>query len=150
MEVRNISKQFAEIINEALEEKNFDEIISVETEFPVKRIQKRKQRCDETPSTSKDEVTYEDLVRNANQKYEVEIHNTILDTAVAKVNERFHEEMYRSFAYLDPRNFQEISEEILPLNCLKELSELLTKFDSEATPQNLKTELIHFAQNWKN
>lgn len=148
--VQNITKKFAESMNVKFEEKNFDGDISVETEFPVKRTQKRKKRSDESPSTSKDEVTYKDLVRDANRKYEVEIHNAILDTAVAKVNERFHEEMYRSFAYLDLRNFQEISEETLPLDGFKKLSELLIKFDSEATPQNLKRELIHFAQNWEN
>lgn len=80
----------------------------------------------------------------------MEIHNAVLDTVVAKVNECFHVEMYRSFAYLDPRNFQEINEDTLPLNGLKKFSELLPKFDSEATPQNLKNELIHFAQNWEN
>ncbi len=148
--VQNISKKFAESMNVMFEEKNFDVDISVETEFPAKRIQKRKKISDESSLAPNDEVTYEDLVRDANRKYEVEIHNTILDTAVAKVNERFNEEMYRSFAYLDPRNFQEVSEETLPLNSFKRLSELLTKFDSEATPQNLKKELIHFAENWKN
>lgn len=41
--VQNISKKFVENMNVTFEEKNFDADISVETEFPVKRIQKRKK-----------------------------------------------------------------------------------------------------------
>ena len=66
-----------------------DILIRVATTFPVKR------------TTSKFVCSV--------KKYEIDVHNTIMDQVVSSMNRRFlkHGNLYKDFACLDPRRFGE-------------------------------------------
>lgn len=111
--------------------------------LPIKR-QKRKKRSDESDLDSqKEELSLLD-------EYRINTYNDILDTAVTSISARFDESTYQTFAYLDPKNFDEVNEEMVPINAFDQLSKLLIKINEEATPERLRKELIHFAENWAN
>ncbi len=145
--VKRSAEKFANEKNFIMEAEEID--AAIETNLPVKRIKKRKKMADENsevPSTSDGNALLKP--RDEYEMYKIDTYNVILDTAVTSINERFNDSMYRTFAYLDPKNFSEISDESLPVELLQPLSDVLQKFDEEATPQNLKIQLLHFIENW--
>lgn len=144
-EVKKTAEIFIEKMNADLlhfeDTEDVDYDFEVESSFPTRRIKKIKRRADETAST---ETEFPDNVK----KYQVTVYNVIMDTVVSSLEKRFPGDMLNIFSFLDPKNFSEISEETLSIDVFKQLSDLLQKFDCEASPENLRSELLHFASNW--
>lgn len=77
------------------------------------------------------ELNADDPITETNKKYEVDVHNKIMDVIINSMEERFVKK-YRK-------------EE----NCLDFISEKILIFNNEATPEKIKIQLLSFATNWE-
>lgn len=130
--LKKIQRDFNSVYENA---QNFVKIMSselgdefcIENELPQKR-----QKQMNTPDRKKN--------------YEINTHNTILDTIINKIEDRFKKngELYGDVECFDPRRFKLILENGLPDNSLKKICELM-KFSDENEEQ-LRKELLSFAE----
>ncbi len=88
------------------------EIIEVSTSFPNKRVRRRKIQADEDRS--------EEIALSAREQYKVEVFNAVMDEVVGSLHRRFIQQgdLYRDFAFLDPRRFAEFLKKDIPKNAL--------------------------------
>lgn len=118
---------------------------TIEEKFPEVRRRTVKTFFDEA---SVDEQPYTEI-----DKFRVNTFNVLIDTALNSMETRFSKNMdlCRDLAVLDPNNFEQIacddSFESLSV-CMESLSVKIIKYNSSATPENLKEELLNFAKNW--
>lgn len=84
------------------------------------------------------------------KKFEIEVHNRILDIVVESINKRFikHRQLYNDLSCLSPSYFLYIIQNGLPDQALTTLCDKLKSLNSNITYNGLKDELIHFAKNW--
>jgi len=130
---------FVQQINSELNQFNLD--IVVEEHFP--RIRSRKRKI------LSGEMVEDYIINDQLQKFTVDVHNTILDTIVESMRRRFlkHRDLY-TLSCLSPTNFKEITEQGLFNIALTTLSNKLQQFNKNASNENIKNELISFAENW--
>lgn len=120
-----------------------DSRVELEQQLPVKR-QRRVKVMD-------GEMANDESINDEMKKYEVEVHNRIMDIIINSINERFTKNIavYRQFACFDPRSFNELLDNGIDVKMFSFLSEKLLCFNDEATPENIRTQLLSFASNWK-
>ncbi|XP_056136486.1 coiled-coil domain-containing protein 40 [Lampris incognitus] len=96
------------------------------------------------------ELAEDENMYDTNRDYEINVHNTILDTVIESNGQRFEKngKLYADSALLDPHNFPEIREKGRPASGLDELSKKLRKYDNRATTEALQTELQNLATHW--
>lgn len=131
---------FVQQIKSELNQFNLD--VEVEEHFPKIRSRKRK--------ILPGELVEDNIINDQLQKFTVNVHNTILDTIVESMRRRFlkHRDLYTDLSCLSPTNFKEITEQGLSSIALTTLSNKLIQFNKNATNENIKNELISFAENW--
>ncbi|KAL4154375.1 hypothetical protein QTP88_000252 [Uroleucon formosanum] len=95
------------------------------------------------------EVSHDQPIINAYQRFTVEVHNVILDKIVCKIKERStgNEMLYGDLSCLSPINFVDIRANGLPTTALDELCKKLVIFDNRFNTIALKNELLNFAKN---
>lgn len=140
--VKAAADTFVKWTNKNIEEREEGTDIEVETVLPQKRAKKTKSRAEE--------MAQDEPLNDAERAYEVNVHHSILDTAVEAIHRRFmtHGTLFADLAWLDPRNFQQIRATSLPSQALQDLSKCLIKFNSTATVDNLQSELKSLAGQW--
>lgn len=137
------AKKFVLWANEKLQEQDKEIELEVQSTLPSQRKRKKK--------TMPGEIAHAETITSPEKAYEVTVHNQIMDTATETLHRRFlsHGTLYADLAFLDPRNFTQLkSSSISPL-MFQELSKCLSKFDSEASAENLQCELSSFALQWE-
>ncbi|KAL4147990.1 hypothetical protein QTP88_002298 [Uroleucon formosanum] len=143
--IQMVANKFVKWASTELENK-FDEVdvddLIVEDHLPEIRSRKRKL----LPG----EVSHDQPILNAYQRFTVEVHNVILDKIVCKIKERFtgNEMLYGDLSCLSPINFVDITANGLPTTALDELCKKLVIFDNRFNTIALKNELLNFAKNW--
>ena len=92
-----------------------DQEIEVSTSFPNKRVRRRKARADEERD--------EDVISSPLEQYRVEVFCAVMDEVVGSLRRRFLQQgdLYRDFAFLDPRRFAEFRNKEIPTNVLSKL-----------------------------
>jgi hypothetical protein len=111
----------------------------ITSSFPEKTLHRRKRLAGETG-------TYETFVSPL-RRFEVEVHNRVLDAIIQNFSNRFdngHGELYRSFEIFDPRNFSKLTVSTLANESFDGVQKLIPSVDI----QQVRAELIHFAQEW--
>ena len=90
-----------------------------------------------------DESNIDDtVIRSSEERWEVDVHNVIMDSVVSSINDRFkfHKQLYKDFSCLDPRRFQEISQSsAVPDKAFDALCKKLgshCRFSAPSTPTN--------------
>ena len=80
-------------------------------------------------------------------KFEVQVHNTILDTVVGSLSTRFsaHGELYADMSCFDPNGFPELLERNVPEKALQKICYHISATGEEA---QLMLELLDFAKKW--
>lgn len=73
-----------------------------------------------------DEMTSDQPILDAEEKFTVEVHNIIFDKTIYCMEERFssNKKLYCDLAYLSPNNFKDLHDKELPSDTLLELSSL--------------------------
>ncbi|KAL4135492.1 hypothetical protein QTP88_007098 [Uroleucon formosanum] len=97
------------------------------------------------------EISNDNLIHEGPlKKFEIEVHNIILDTVVESIKKRFikHRKLYNDLSCLSPTYFPYIIQNGLPDQALTTLCEKLNNLNLNITYIGLKDELIHFAKNW--
>ena len=89
------TNHFVQHANEVLEKRRFD--VLIESNFPAKRIRKCKNE------------TLDKCLSDSMKKFEVDVHNRILDQVVQSLHRRFatHKKLYADLSYFDPKRFSE-------------------------------------------
>lgn len=130
---------FVQQMNSELHKFNLD--IVVEEHFPKIRSRKRK--------ILPGELAEDYIINDQLNKFTVDVHNKILDTIVESMR-RFlkHRDLYTDLSCLSPTNFKVITEQGLSNIPLTTLSNKLIQFNKNASDENIKNELISFAENW--
>ena len=84
---------FVEHANEVLEERGCD--VLIESSFPAKRVRKRKNE------------PLDECLSDTTKKFEVDVHNRILDQVVKSLHRRFstHKKLYADLSYFDLKCF---------------------------------------------
>lgn len=121
--------------------KQFEQLevdITVNQDFKQKPMRRKKQMFDEM---SKDEVIADPVKR-----FEVEVHNVIMDCILNQLDKRFlkHKALYNSLEVLDPRNFQVLSRGNIDIEKFDGIRQLLPEIDLS----KLQLELAQFAREW--
>ena len=91
------------------------------------------------------ELSSDEPILEAHRRFEVQVHNVILDKAIESMKARFKQN--ESLCLL-PLQFDFVKSS-LPENALANISEVLVKYDEEATKENLQLELVSLANNWE-
>ena len=91
------------------------DIIEVSTSLQEKRIRRRKAQADEERD--------EGIVASPLERYRIEVLCTFMDKVVGSLRQRFLQQgdLYRDFAFLDPRRFAEFRSKEIPKNMLSTL-----------------------------
>ncbi|CAI6362566.1 unnamed protein product [Macrosiphum euphorbiae] len=121
---------------------NGDSPITVNEILPNIRTRKKKM----LPGEISNDMVHEHPLK----KFEIEVHNRILDIVVESINKRFikHRKLYNDLSCLSPSYFSYIIQNGLPDQALTTLCDKLKSLNSNITYNGLKDELIHFAKNW--
>ena len=92
-----------------------DQEIEVSTSFPNKRVRRRKAHADEERD--------EDVISSPLERYRVEVFCAVMDEVVGSLRRRFLQQgdLYRDFAFLNPRRFAEFRNKEIPTNVLSKL-----------------------------
>ena len=71
----------------------------------------------------------------AERDIEMAIHNVIIDTVIQSIHEHIAEsgKLCSDFACLDPKNFSDVRDKVLPGSAMQNLSKCLLKFDARAS-----------------
>ena len=129
--------RFVQHANEVLNERGCD--VLIESNFPAKRVQKsKKEPLDECLSDSM-------------KKFEVDVHNRILDQVVQSLHRRFatHKKLYANLSYFDPKRFSETVLHGIPISAVKMIRNLLPNKSSDSpVQQDLRQDLLDFASKW--
>ncbi|KAL5236899.1 hypothetical protein ACI65C_004309 [Semiaphis heraclei] len=139
--VKSEADKFITIIEETFEDKHNMDIL-IEKEFPKIRCRYKKKMADE--------ITSDQPILNAEEKFTVEVHNIIFDKTISCMEERFssNKKLYCDLACLSPNNFKDLHDKELPSDTLLKLSEVLKKFDDKLTHAKLLDELLNFSSTW--
>ena len=83
------------------------------------------------------------------QKYEMEVHNTVMDCAIQSIANRFeiHKHLYTDLQYFEPDEFSRIYNTGLSDHSLEIVWKLIRKVEPGISVSDLQTELMDFA--WK-
>lgn len=78
------------------------------------------------------------------------MYNIVIDGVINSIEKQFlsNSKIYVDLSCLSPSNYSDIKNGLLA-KALDVLVSKLIKFDSEVTPVKLRSELIHFSNNWK-
>lgn len=73
-----------------------------------------------------------------------------MDIIIKSMNDRFIKNIsvYRQFACFDPRRFNDLLKNGVTNEMFTFISEKIVCFNKEASPENIKTQLLSFALNW--
>ena len=123
--IQQIYRDFATVVtktghlvqhaNEVLEERECDFLI--ESSFPSKRFRKNKNE------------PLDECLSDSMKKFEVGVHNRILDQVVQSLHRRFatHKKFYVDLSYFDPKDFSETVLHTVFFICFKRFSETVLK-----------------------
>lgn len=137
-DVKSEADKFITIIEEIFEDKlNMD--IVIEKEYPKIRCRYRKKMADE--------MTLDQSILDAEEKFTVEVHNIIFDKTISCMEERFssNKKLYCDIVCLSQNNFKDFHDKELPSNILLKLSKVLKKFDVNLAHAKLLNELLNFS-----
>lgn len=97
-----------------------------------------------------DEMTSDQPILDAEEKFTVEVHNIIFDKTICCMEERFssNKKLYCDLACLSPNNFKDLHDKEIPFDTLLELSKVLKKFDDKLTHAKLLDEMLNFSSSW--
>lgn len=126
--------------------KKFDKhntVIFVEKEFPKIRSRHRKKLFGEK--------TKDEPIISPEKKFMVEVYNVILDQTIFSIENKFlrNNLLYKDLNFLSPKNFEDLQNIDLPPNALKNIHEIIHKFDSDISYDRLRAEFHSFCKNWK-
>ena len=133
--LEEISRDFTDLINKS---RSFVQLENVELEKKSGYVMEQRlptprgRRNDQDPEHS----------------FEVNVHNVVLDNVVTSLNTRFadHGTLFSDLACLDPNLFLNVSE--APITAFEKLSSKVIRFNKEATPLKIKSQLINFSSKW--
>lgn len=113
--------------------------IIIKKEFPKIRCRRRKKMADE--------MTLDEPIFDAEEKFTVEVHNVILDSIITCTEKRFssNEKLYIDLACLSSNNFKDLHNKDLSSNTFLELYTVIKKFNDSMTHNKLLDELLHFS-----
>jgi len=140
-DVKLEADNFINYINEQFDKKH-DMDVFIEKDFPKIRCRLRKKLFDEN---NKDEP-----ILCLEKKYSVEVYNVILDQTISSIEKKFstNKLLYEDLNFLSPNNFEGLQKQNIPLKALKKLYEVLCKFDSDISYDQLRAEYHSFIKNW--
>lgn len=129
-------------LDEKNQEENSDIDFIIESKLPTLRTRKKKRQFDESAE--------DEPIIDRYKKFVVEVYNVVMDGVINSMEKRFltNSKIYADLSCLSPSNFSDIKNG-LPADALDVLDSKLIKFDSEVTNEKLRTELIHFYNNWE-
>jgi hypothetical protein len=130
---------FVQWANKQFEDLDVDVIVS--STFTQKPVRKRKKMPGE--------VADDDPIVNVTKRFEVEVHNAVMDSILQEFDNRFskHEMLYNSLELLDPRNFEMIATadlSHLKSDQLNGIAQLIPQIDIS----KFCSELTQFAREW--
>ncbi|CAH2329470.1 zinc finger MYM-type 1-like [Pelobates cultripes] len=108
--------------------------VLIEEDFPSpRRIQREKRMAGE--------LAVDEPILLASDQFRVEVYNVTLDKIINSLHSQFttHGQLFADLDILLD----------LPSSALERLSSLVTKFDSNATKEKLRSELLDFASKWQ-
>ena len=123
--------------NEVLEECGCD--VLIESNFPAKRVRKSKNE------------PLDECLSDSIKKFEVDVHNRILDQVVQRLHRRFatHKKLYADLSYFNPKRFSETVLHGIPISAVNMICNLLPNKSSDSpVQQDLRQELLDFASKW--
>ena len=86
------------------------------------------------------------------KKFEVDVHNRILDQVVQSLHRRFatQKKLYADLSYFEPKRFSETILHGIPILAVNMICNLLPNKNSDSPPvqQDLRQELLDFASKW--
>ena len=85
------------------------------------------------------------------KKFEVDVHNRILDQMVQSLHRRFatHKKLYADLSYFDPKRFSKAAIDGIPISAVNIICNLLPNKSSDSPiQQDLRQELLDFASKW--
>ena len=125
---------FVQHANEVLEERGCDALI--ERSFPAKWVRKSKNE------------PLDECLSDSMKKFEVDVHNKILDQVVQNLHRRFatHKKLYVDLSYFDPKRFSETVLHGIPIAAVNMMCNLSPNKSSDSpVQQDLRQELLDFA-----
>ena len=128
---------FVQHVNEILEERGYD--VLIESSFPAKRVRKSKNE------------PLDECLSDSMKKFEVDVHNRILDQVVQSLHRRFatHKKLYADLSYFDPKRFSETVLHGSPISAVNMICNLLPNKSSDSpVQQDLRQDLLDFASKW--
>jgi len=128
-------------LDEVKQEENSDIDCIIESKLPTLRLRKKKMQFDDRAE--------DEPIIDPYKKFVVEVYNVVMDV-INSFEKRFlsNSKIYADLSCLSPSNFNDIKNG-LPAEALDVLVSKLIKFDSEVNADKLRTELIHFSNNWE-
>ena len=135
----NLNEQMAS--NNLQEEDEDLETVYLEVESSLPQRRQRRTRL-MGGEMSPDETPF-----YPNNAYELKVHDNVMNTVIQNHDHRFIMigTLYADLSLLDPRNVEEINKDSLPDMALQKLSTCFLGFNSEATMENLQSELKNLA-----
>ncbi|XP_065672044.1 uncharacterized protein LOC136089879 [Hydra vulgaris] len=132
-----VADHFINVPATILDEKECDCVIQTDLPMVRKRIRK----------VMAGELANDDPLTDPLKKFEVEVHNGILDTVLRSLSTRFasHGELYSDMSCFDPNGFSELLECNIPKKALQKISCHISATGEEA---QLLLELLDFAKKW--
>ena len=85
------------------------------------------------------------------KKFEVNVHNRILDQVVQSLHRRFptHKKLHAGLSYFNPKRFSETVLHGIPISAVNMICNLLpNKSSNSPVQQDLRQELLNFASKW--
>lgn len=141
--IKEATDRFVQWANDKLQEQDKETELEVETTLPLKRKKNKVIRPGEKAQV--------ETVTSPEKRFEISVHNPIMDTAIETMHRRFlsHSTLYADLGLLDPRSFTQVKSSPLPQSAFQQLSKCLLKFNANATVDNLKCEFSSFAGQWE-
>ena len=139
--VKSNTDHFIDHVNKTLHDVQFHFV--VEASLPDARMHRKR--------TMPPDECNDKRPPHALKRFEVEVHNTILDQVLQSLESRFkaHKVLYAAFACFDPRGFHCLAESSIPSSALKTICSFIpSENQSETSEVRLKHELLDFAKKW--
>ena len=104
---------FVQHANEVLGERGCD--VLIQSSFPAKRVRKSKNE------------PLDECLSDSMKKFEVDVHNIILDQVVQSLYRRFstHKKLYADLSYFDPKRFSETVLHGIPISVVNMICNFL-------------------------
>ena len=136
--VQCVAMDFITQTNIHLQKLDFDEEIPLT--FQDKGIRRKK--------LTDGELAPDEVINSPIKRFEVQVHNVILDSIISSIKRRFasHSDLYQALEIFDPRNFNtlaSLSSDNIALQ-LKGIQQVIPNIDI----LQLQSEIIHFAREW--